>query len=579
MVKKGGSFRLCLDFREINKLTNIEVCGPPSIEESIDAMSNMTFFSRIDLKDGYHHIVIDENSREITAFTTPIGRFQFVRMPFGLRNAPSTFQAIMYTIFAKYIMKTMMVYMDDIIVFSKSEKQHKVDLRNVLMLLAEVGFKINLKKCEFMRSQISFLGFIIDKDTIRINCDRFTGLNKRININTKKDLQRALGFLGYFRKFIKGYTDLTHRLYKIIADKENLDKKAEEEINTLRLRILECDPLNLPNFEHPFVLECDASNVGLGVALIQEIDKVIKPIGFAGRKLISAEINYTITEKELLSIIFGIKKFRFYLFKEFKIITDHEPLKWLKSIKNPEGRIARWKMFLQNYEYKIVYRKGKDNILSDFISRLYTMKLEGTNDQIVKRCHLITGHSGRDALYHFIRRNTNYEISKNNIAEIIKKCDTCTKFKNQQGLVIFNNEYKKFFEKIGIDCMGPLPKSASGKKYIILITDYSTNYVEGISVKSKTAKNIAGFILNSIIFRYGPPKEIQMDSGREFLNKTIADLGRLYKSKLRYSTPYHPQANGLAERTNKSIINKLSKIIHSKIESWDKFLQVSNISL
>ena len=574
VVKKGESFRMCLDFRAVNEVTETEVCNPPSVEEAIDSLSMSEYFTQLDLKDGYHQILLEKRSREVTAFSTPIGRFQFVRMPFGLKNAPSTFQSIMYVVLGEYIGTSVIVYMDDIVIHSKTEGEHIQDVKNVLNTLFEAGLVLNSKKCRFFQKSVSFLGFTVDGETVSINRDRFRGLDEKIEVRTVKQLQRALGFLGYFRKFIRGFSDRVSELHDVVSGKIKMSQAHEDALNQLRVDVKEAKPLCLPNMKLGFSLECNASNTGVGAVLCQEVNGEKRMIQVAGRKFNGAERNYSTIEKELLAIVFGVRKFKCYLNRPFVVFTDHQPLRWLQSLNNPQGRIARWKMFLQGFEYKVVYKPGSQNVVPDFLSRLTSLSAED-EDVLVKRVHIITGHGGRDACYQFIKNNYGQKIPKDKVLSVLKDCEVCTFYGASQKLRLGLVPMSGMFERIGVDCIGPLPKSVSGKRYIILATDYASGYVEGIGVKYKTASAVSEFLLRDVLLRHGPPRVIQMDSGKEFLNSTVKSLGERFSSRMKFSTPYHPEANGKAERTNKSILAKLAKLLTVCSSEWDKFLFVA----
>ena len=199
VVKKGDSFRPCLDFRGVNDLTELEMCPPPNVDEAIDALSKSRFFTQQDLKDGYNQVYPEASSREITAFTTPEGRFQYVWMPFGSKNAQATPQSTMYVVLGRYIGSMVVVYMDDIVIFSRTEEEHRRDVEEVINTITLAGLVLNMSKCKYRQRSISFLGFIIGGDRVSINKDRFKVLCEEIKVKTAKQLQRALVF-GVFQE-------------------------------------------------------------------------------------------------------------------------------------------------------------------------------------------------------------------------------------------------------------------------------------------------------------------------------------------------------------------------------------------
>lgn len=223
-------------------------------------------------------------------------------------------------------------------IFSKSELDHRRDVTNVLQALAGAGLVINKEKCRFFKNKVEFLGFVVNGKCVSINPERFTDLDTVINLKTVKQLQSALGFLGYFRKFIRNFSELVSPLHDVVCGKRRLSRDYDFRINEIRIKILEAEPLWLPNMDFSFMIETDASDSGLGAVLSQEIEGKKRIISFISRKLIPAERNYSTIEKELLAIVFGITKFRFYLHRKFKVVTNHQPLKWLQTVKKSERK-------------------------------------------------------------------------------------------------------------------------------------------------------------------------------------------------------------------------------------------------
>lgn len=294
-------------------------------------------------------------------------------MPFGLKNAPSTFQRVMDNVLREYLGKGCLVYMDDIIVYSTSLQEHIDKLRKVFNKLKSANLKIQLDKSEFLKKEVSFLGHLVTSEGVKPNPDKISAIKNFPLPKTPKQIKSFLGLIGYYRKFIPDFAKITKPMTTCL--KKNAKIVISENYTNCfeNCKTLLCnDPiLQYPDFSLPFVLTTDASNVALGAVLSQGKIGSDKPICYASRTLSDSELNYSTIEKELLAIIWATKYFRPYLFgRKFKIITDHKPLTWLMSIKEPNSKLTRWRLKLEEYEYEIVYKKGCLNANADALSRV-----------------------------------------------------------------------------------------------------------------------------------------------------------------------------------------------------------------
>lgn len=253
-VPKKGSFRLCLDFRELNKISVKELVPPPEVDEILDGLHDMRFFSKIDVKDGYHNVKLEANSGKYTAFTTHFGKFQYRRMPFGLNNAPATFQNIMYIALQKEIGRCCYAFMDDVIIFSENEIQHQKDVQEVLRRLAQWKLKLNMEKCCFFQKEMEFLGYTIKDNEISPDTKSIQKLKLHLQVKNQKDLQKALGFLGYHRRYLKNYAEKTSWFYKAFTESDDTIRGCEEGINALKNEIIHSHSLHLPDFQREFIM-------------------------------------------------------------------------------------------------------------------------------------------------------------------------------------------------------------------------------------------------------------------------------------------------------------------------------------
>lgn len=366
-------WRLVVDFRKVNEKTIDDKYPIPNITDVLDKLGKCHYFTTLDLASGFYQVEMDPADIHKTAFNVENGHYEFLRMPMGLKNAPSTFQRVMDNVLKDLQNKVCLVYLDDIICFSTSLQEHIVNLEKIFQRLRESNFKIQMDKSEFLKLETEFLGHIISKDGVKPNPNKIAAISKYPLPKTTTQIKRFLGLLGYYRKFIPDFARLTKPLTqclkknsKIIIDDEYI--RCFEHCKQL----LTNDPiLQYPDFTKEFLLTTDASNVAVGAVLSQGPVGSDKPIAYASRTLNSSELNYSTIEKELLAIVWATKYFRPYLFgRKFKIITDHKPLQWVMSLKEPNSRLTRWRLKLSEFDFTVLYKQGKSNTNADALSRI-----------------------------------------------------------------------------------------------------------------------------------------------------------------------------------------------------------------
>lgn len=375
MIKKADmTYRFCLDFRKLNAVTKKDAYPLPLMDSILNKLRNGRYISKIDLHKGFLQIPLHPDSRELTAFTVPgRGLFQFKRMPFGLTNSPATFQRLLDSLIGPEMEPYCFAYLDDIIIVTSTFEEHLDWLHRVLDKIKNAGLKINNAKCEFCTSQVRYLGFIVDEKGLSVDPDKLSPVVNYPVPRNIKELQRFLGMASWYRRFIAGYATIASPLNKLLSKKHSWKWEEDQQLAFEKLRVMltEAPILSRPNFDETFVLQTDASNVGIGAVLTQTINNVEYVIAYASRSLTMAEQNYSTTEKECLAVVWAIQKFRGYLEGyEFKVITDHSSLLWLDKLKNPTGRLARWSLALLDYRFQIYHRKGANHRVPDALSRI-----------------------------------------------------------------------------------------------------------------------------------------------------------------------------------------------------------------
>src|SRR3978361_1844963 len=293
-------------------------------------------------------------------------------MPFGLHAAPATFQRLVDRIIGQDLEPYCFAYLDDIIITGKTFDHHLALLKEVFSRLREANLRLNPEKCQFGRKSLKYLGHLVTSEGIRTDPDKVSAIVDLSPPTNLRGLRRFLGMASWYRRYIEGFSKITAPLNRLLKKGQRWQWTAEQDkaFCELKQHLTEAPVLTCPDFEQPFILQTDASDLGLGVALTQNIEGNDQVIAYASRSLTSCEKAYSTTEKECLAIVWGIEKMRPYLEEyHFTVLTDHQSLKWLRTLKNQSGRLARWHMSLQQYSFDIKYRKGVLNIVADAPSR------------------------------------------------------------------------------------------------------------------------------------------------------------------------------------------------------------------
>lgn len=364
--------RVVIDYRKLNEKTVNDKYPIPQIEEILDNLGKSIYFTTLDLKSGFHQIEMEPSHAEKTAFSTNQGHFEFTRMPFGLKNAPATFQRAMNSILAGLIGSICYVYLDDIIITGYNLQNHIENLDKILKRLSDFNLKIQLDKCEFLKKETEFLGHIITPEGIKPNPDKIEKITNWKLPASQKEIKQFLGLTGYYRRFIRDYAKLAKPLTKKLKKDQKINTDDKDYINAfekLKQIIASDQVLSYPNFELPFILTTDASNFALGAVLSQVQDGKERPIAFGSRTLNKAEENYSTTEKEALAISWAVEKYRPYLHgSKFVLVTDHKPLIFIKNA-TKNSKILRWRLDLENLDYDVIYKEGRNNVVADALSR------------------------------------------------------------------------------------------------------------------------------------------------------------------------------------------------------------------
>ncbi|CAH1422254.1 unnamed protein product [Lactuca virosa] len=366
--KKDGSFRMCIDYRELNKLTIKNRYPLPRIDDLFDQLQGANYYSKIDLRSGYHQLKVREEDIPKTAFRTRYGHYEFVVMPFGLTNAPTAFMDLINRVCRPFLDNFVIVFIDDILVYSRSEEEHSRHLRQSLETLRAEKLYAKLSKCEFWLRSVNFLGHVVSQEGIHVDPSKIKAIEGWAVPMTPTEIRQFLGLAGYYRRFIqnlsrtaKPLTMLTQKGVPFVWT-----EKQEVAFRTLKRALCSAPVLSLPEGTEDFVIYCDASNLGLGCVLMQRG----KVIAYASRQLKTHEVNYTTHDLELGAVVFALKIWRHYLYgTKCTIFTDHKSLQHILNQKELNMRQRRWVELLNDYECEIKYHPDKANVVVNALSR------------------------------------------------------------------------------------------------------------------------------------------------------------------------------------------------------------------
>lgn len=693
LIKKSeGAFRFCVDYRKLNAVTIPDSYPMQSLPKVIKGMGGSAKIrSTLDMKSGFWQVDLTPEARERTAFSTPLGLFQFKVMPFGLRNSPATFQRLMGEVFRGYEGVFLKVYLDDVIFYSNSLEEHAVHLDKGLHRLQQHGLTCNKKKSVLLKETIPFLGHLVNETGISPNPEKFKALKEIPRPNKIKQLQRFLGLCNWFRAFIPHFADKCAPLTDL--GKKNCKwkwgREQEEAFQSIKDEICaNTVVLASPNPELPIILQTDASNLGLGAVVYQETDTGKSIIAFGSKKLNDTQRAYHTMEKECYAIDWAVKKYRHYLEgRPFTLKTDNKALLWLNKTKEVNSKVLRWSLHLMEYDFNIEHCPGKENLAADALSRYPTgepsqeddtdadrmvpptrnqkimaevelLHVEGEfagsksmfervcqqQDQHpfikqlknllkktsgikfpkrvkrwAKRCVLREGgvfkveerqdgeriermllpetmvneilqhfhdttlaaHPGAKEMARAIAHRYVWPGLSKDVNEYVRSCHQCAKCKANnhpdRGAILARSP-SGVWESISVDLMGPYPRTKNGKRYIFVITDGFTKWIETFTLAVASVNKLVSILETEVFARYGYPKNCLSDNGPQFRSKCWKDKGKEWGVEMWTSPGYFPQANP-TERRNQEIKKLLRLTIGKNHRTWDQHVHHLSFSL
>lgn len=458
----GGKsdFRFVVDYQKLNQMTEIYNFPIPLIDDILTGLSGCSYYTTLDIKGAFHQIVLDEASRDFTAFTAGNFQYRWIRMPMGLASAPLTWQRAINTILTELIGNGVYVYLDDVIIYAKTKSEHDKILWKVMELLKSNNLQLKISKCIFYARQFDYLGHVITEDGIKANPKKIEVIKDYPRPTTVKHIQSFLGLCSYFRRYVRNFSKIAKPLTSLLKKEQPFiwTEREQKSFDGLKKALTEEVVLAFPNFDETFIVSVDASDLAIGGFLSQGELPNDRPIYFFSKTLNEAQKRYSTIQKELLAIVETIKAFRVYLYGRFFIlITDHKALCYLFNMKDCGSRLFRQKLELLDYNFKILYRPGPQNRVADALSRIEPLTIEEMLEIEKKQsCFALTRSKAAEELKKGLI-NVKYAIEERNGTILNKRGfdlifhliptenDTLkSKIMNKFGITRFSNEFSKF---------------------------------------------------------------------------------------------------------------------------------------
>jgi len=643
--KKDGSIRFCVDYRGLNAVTQGDSYPLPRIEELLDELGPMNIFTTLDARAAYWAVEVDPSDRPKTAFSDGYRLFQFVRLPFGLSTAPTTFQRTINVVLAAVLGKHTLCYLDDIIIYSRTFAQHLIDLDETLGLLKAAGLKLNMEKCTFAATTINFLGFIISPEGVSPDKGKVLAISKTPTPRTVREVRRFLGATGFFRKHIPGYATIASSLHLLLRKDQKWHWGPEQQaaFNELKERLVTAPVLRQPDFSKEFELHTDASGIAIGACLMQQDDnQAPHAIAYYSRKLRSSETRYPTIDLEALAVVEGVRVFDPYLYgRRFVVYTDHRPLVHVFTRKTKSPRMTRYAHDLSFYNFSIRYKEGPMNHVPDMLSRQvarlviadgspeniakeqekdpqlsdlrYYLKdgkvpkkklplslaefelkdgviyrLRHLPDRIcyqlvvpsslknsaLKASHLppLASHPGVQRTFENARSLYYWSNMLKDVKTYVENCPVCQQSRGSpQKVVMAEAPLAEFpLERISMDLMD-FGQSVP-MRYCLSILDQHSRFLQLVPLRRATASSVHHAFFDHWVSLFGPPRVIQTDNGVQFTSHLFQELTKMLYASNHYTVRYHPQANGLVERTNRVVKSALTSLVTRNPRTWHQFV-------
>ncbi|KAJ9546644.1 hypothetical protein OSB04_019187 [Centaurea solstitialis] len=583
--KKDGTWRMCVDSRAINKIIVRYRFPIPRLDDLLDQISGITIFTKLDLKSGYYQIRLRPGDEWNTAFKTREGLYEWMVMPFGLSNAPSTFMRVMNQLFRPFIGKFVVVYIDDILIYSATFGEHVDHVRQVLTLLCRDKFYAAIKKCVFMVPKVLFLGYVISGEGIQVDESKVAAVKQWPTPKTITEVRSFHGLTSFYRRFIPHFNTIMAPVTDCIKGNTFVwTDVAELAFQSIKEKLTTAPILVLPDFSQAFELHTDASKVGIGGVLSQGG----RPIAYFSEKLTGPKLRYSTYDVEFYAVVQAVKHWRHYLFhKEFVLFTDHDSLRHLHSQDKVSRKHGRWVAFLEKFTFIVKHKSGASNRVADVLSRRSNMldvQSRQNSDflihdgflfkgnqlcipdyslrlQIIKELHG-EGHVGRDRTLQLVQSSYFWPTMRNEVDRFIKRCKISQVSKGtatNAGLYLPLPIPLQPWVDISMDFVLGLPCTQRGNDSVFVVVDRFSKMLHFIPCKKTTdAVKVAQLFFREVYFLHGLPSSIISDRDTRFLSHFWRSLWIMVNTKL----------NGRL----RSLGNLLRCLVGDHVKAWDRKL-------
>jgi hypothetical protein len=694
--KKDGSQRMCVDYRKLNSFTIKDAFPIPRIDDTLDSLAGAAWFSTLDMSSGYWQVEMTEEAAEKSSFVVRDGLYKWKVMPFGLCNAPATFERLMEKVLSGLHWEVALIYLDDVIVFAKTIEEELHRLKIVFDRFRQAGLKLKPKKCELFQSSVLYLGYQVSKDGVSTNLEKIKIVQEWPVPRNVRDVRSFIGLTSYYRKFVKGFADIARPLHKLMSKNAvfKWSDECQKAFEHLKMCLVTAPVLAYPEAKGTFYLDTDASGTGIGGVLAQEQNQQEKVIAYASRTLTKEEQNYCVTRRELLAVVHFLKHFRHYLYGRPVVVrTDHGSLRWLTNFKQPEGQLAHWIEMISEYDLTIVHRPGYQHKNADALSRVPCKQcgrldvLQPVNEQddseinashgsvrtshnrikivptwtskdlreaqlkdctiapvlrakeaatqrpewqdisehsLATKCYWgqweqlqvkdgvlckrweshdgtlttwlvlvpqelrstvlremhggqASGHLGVNRTLGKLRTQYTWYGMSADTRSWIRECDKCAVRKSPSKKSRGELQQPKVgapMELVALDILGPLPITERGNRYVLVIGDYHTKWLEAFPLPNQEAKTVARCFVEQFACRFGMPDQLHSDQGRQFESAIFGEMCKLFHIYKSRTTPYNPKSDGMVERFNRTLLNIVATQIapNRRQRDWDEQL-------
>uniref|UniRef100_A0A3B3BWV7 Gypsy retrotransposon integrase-like protein 1 n=1 Tax=Oryzias melastigma TaxID=30732 RepID=A0A3B3BWV7_ORYME len=631
--KKDGGLRPCIDYRNLNDITIKYRYPLPLVPFALEQLRQARFFTKLHLRSAYNLVRIREGDEWKTAFSTTSGHYEYLVMPFGLCNAPSVFQAFVNDVFRDMLNRFVIVYIDDILIYSSSFEEHVLHVRQVLQRLIKNNLYVKGEKCQFHTTSVSFLGYVISPQGVAMDQGKVEAVLKWPQPTTVKELQRFLGFANFYRRFIRGFSIVAAPLTSLLKGATKTLRwtpGALAAFQGLKQRFSSSPILHHPDPTKQFIVEVDASNTGVGAVLSQRHGQPQKmyPCAFFSRKLSDPERNYDVGDRELLAMKEAFTEWRHWLegaAEPFLVLTDHKNLQYIKTAKRLNSRQSRWSLFFSRFDFQVTYRPGSKNGKADALSRLHEVNLESSEPATIlptslvlapvqwdimtelsdinvanppppscpadriyvppshrqQVLHLVhdsptAGHPGMAGTQMLIRNSFWWPTMQADVAQFVTNCTACQTSKSPRqppaGLLQPLPVPRRPWSHIAVDFITDLPPSQGNTTILTVIDRFSKSCRLLPLPKLPTAMETAEQLLLHVFRHYGLPEDIVSDRGPQFTSRVWQAFCKGLNINVSLTSGYHPQSNGQVERLNQEITTFLRTYCSQHQREWSKYL-------